>query len=255
MSFDTDRVAGYADILATVGDTPYTRMALSPQSTAYVTDRTVAWLTRTPWASLVSLNANSEAAAELFMELRRSGRIPDGSWLRVPLPARRFHGLPGVRLREEWQFRWTTSEPPVHTREAEVALISTAHYDALEELLRVGNPDTVVRARARGIHGWYGIWEGGQLVACGADRSFGGVGYLAAITVRPGRRREGLGTALTAAMTRRLIAGTGAVGLGVNTGNHGAIDLYKRLGFHEAVEVATFEVSDGGGHGHSWSAG
>ena len=85
-------------------------------------------------------------------------------------------------------------------------------------------------------------------------------------------------------MTRRLMADTDAVGLGVNTGNHGAIDLYKRLGFHEAVEVlvgvlaicdarpervagvrgqrvdpapppvggqvATFEVSDGARHGH-----
>ncbi|MEU7005467.1 GNAT family N-acetyltransferase [Streptomyces sp. NPDC046332] len=251
MCFDTDRVAGYADILAKVGDTPYTRMALSPQSTAYVTDHTVAWFTRTPWASLVSLNANSDAAAELFMELYRSGRIPDGAWLRVPLPAQRFHGIPGVRLREEWQFRWTSGKPPVHRREAEVVLLSPAHHDALEELLREGNPDTVVRARARGIHGWYGIWEGDRLVACGADRSFGGVGYLAAITVRPGHRREGLGTAITAAMTRRLMAGTDAVGLGVNTRNHGAIDLYKRLGFHEAVEVATFEVSDGVRPGHS----
>ncbi|MER7956015.1 GNAT family N-acetyltransferase [Streptomyces sp. NPDC096030] len=250
MYFDTDRVAGYADVLARVGDNPYTRMALSDRSTAYVTDHTVAWLTPTPWASLVSLSANTDAAAELFTELHRSGRIPDGAWLRVPLPAHRFHGVAGIRLREEWQFRWTTTPPPVHRREAEVIPLSPVHHDALEELLKEGNPDTVVRVRAPGIHGWYGMWDGGRLVACGADRSFGGVGYLAAITVRPGRRREGLGTALTAAMTRRLMAATGAVGLGVNTGNHGAIELYERLGFDEVVEVATFEVADGARHGH-----
>ncbi|MGW3690244.1 GNAT family N-acetyltransferase [Streptomyces sp. NPDC005125] len=237
-----------------MGDNPYTRMAMSRQSTAYVTDHAVAWFTPTPWASLVSLNCNTDSAEELFLRLYRSGEIPRGAWLRVPLPAHRFHGVPGVRLREEWQFRWICGEPPEQKGEAEVVRIPTAEYDELEELLREGNPDTAVRARGRGIHGWYGIREGGRLVACGADRSLGGVGYLAAITVRPGSRRKGLGTTLTAAMARRLTPATGAVALGVNTANHGAINLYERLGFRESVGLATFEVESVNGPPHSGSA-
>ncbi|MFE4638175.1 GNAT family N-acetyltransferase [Streptomyces sp. NPDC056773] len=251
-----DRVTGYEEILRRVGDNPYTRMAMSRQSTAYATAAgAVAWFTPTPWASLVSLHGDEDAAEELFVRLSRAGLIPAGAWLRVLLPAQRFHRIPGIRLREEWQFRWIQGAPPQQQGEDDVVRIPAARYDELEELLREGNPDTVVRARGQGIHGWYGIREAGRLVACGADRSLGGVGYLAAITVRPDCRRRGLGTAVTTAMTRRLASTTGAVALGVNTGNRGAIDLYERLGFRESVELATFQVAGGEGRPASGSTG
>jgi predicted GNAT family acetyltransferase len=124
-----------------------------------------------------------------------------------------------------------------------VAPIPPEQLPAVEELLRSGNPRTVVRSDAPGIHQWYGIWHGDELVACGADRSFGQVGYLAAVTVSPGARRKGLGASLTSAMARKLLSDTGSVALGVNVANDGAIQLYEKLGFKDVVEVATFEVT------------
>ncbi|WP_231925469.1 GNAT family N-acetyltransferase [Micromonospora purpureochromogenes] len=73
--------------------------------------------------------------------------------------------------------------------------------------------------------------DGDRLVACGADRSRGDVGFLAGLTVAPDRRGRGLGAALTAGMARALAARYDHVALGVYTDNVGAIRLYRRLGF------------------------
>ncbi|MEV0004891.1 GNAT family N-acetyltransferase [Micromonospora sp. NPDC050980] len=82
-----------------------------------------------------------------------------------------------------------------------------------------------------GIVDWYGIRDGDRLLACGADRSRGDVGFLAGLTVAPGQRGRGLGAALTAGMTHALFGRYDQVALGVYPDNVGAIRLYRRLGF------------------------
>ena len=62
---------------------------------------------------------------------------------------------------------------------------------------------------------------------------------LTAITVATDRRGEGLGAAVTCAMSRALHAEFGVVSLGVDRDNPGAARLYRRLGFTERLDLAT----------------
>jgi ribosomal protein S18 acetylase RimI-like enzyme len=69
-----------------------------------------------------------------------------------------------------------------------------------------------------------------------ADRSRGGTGFLAGIAVSRDHQGEGLGAAVTAAVTRRLFHGYAVVALGVMSDNIGAQHLYERLGFRQRIE-------------------
>lgn len=90
---------------------------------------------------------------------------------------------------------------------------------------------------------WYGIWADDRLVACGADRSRGDIGFLAGLTVSPDQRGQGLGAALTAGMTRALLARYDTVGLGVYPSNVGAVRLYRRLGFTNTHPISTLRLA------------
>ncbi len=93
------------------------------------------------------------------------------------------------------------------------------------------------------MRAWWGIRDGGRLVACGADRGRGGVGLLAAITVARDRRGRGLGAALTAGMTRRLLGEYDVVALGVMTDNPAADRLYRGLGFTDSIPRTSLELA------------
>ncbi|MGH3327318.1 MAG: GNAT family N-acetyltransferase, partial [Streptomycetales bacterium] len=75
---------------------------------------------------------------------------------------------------------------------------------------------------------------GGRLVACGADTaSPAGVAHLAPIATLPEARGRGLGTAVTAWMTRRVLADEPLCTLAMYADNDGARRLYRRLGYRE----------------------
>jgi uncharacterized protein len=66
------------------------------------------------------------------------------------------------------------------------------------------------------------------------------VGQLQGVWVRPDRRGHGLGTAGTATVVERLVAGFGRVAsLYVNSYNHPARAAYRRLGFRQVGTFAT----------------
>lgn len=79
-------------------------------------------------------------------------------------------------------------------------------------------------------------------MACGADRSQSDVGFLAGLTVAPDQRGRGLGAALTAGMTRALLARHDTVALGVYTDNVGAARLYRRLGFTNTLPLSSVRL-------------
>lgn len=72
---------------------------------------------------------------------------------------------------------------------------------------------------------------GGRLDACAADTSGAPVGHLSAIATRPECRGQGLGTAISAWLTRQLLAEFDLVTLGVYADNPAALRLYDRLGY------------------------
>jgi predicted GNAT family acetyltransferase len=120
---------------------------------------------------------------------------------------------------------------------------------ALNRLLGVAMPEGELRPGDPVVRAWYGIWDGGDLVACAADRSsriddpaVEVVGVIGSVAVDPRQRRRGLGAAITAALTGLLRHRYDLVTLGVMAGNDAAARIYQRLGFSDVIPVTSLWV-------------
>jgi len=212
------------EVVAAAGDTPYTRMmtAGDAPTTGVVTSGGVAWRTVGPWGPLTCV-LGAETALDAL-----GG--PVTGYLHLSAPSSR----PDLRLREAWEFRWLAG-PPVAVpplASGEARRLTVGDHAELHALLDEAFPTTSSRPGDPWTGGWWGVRDPtGRLVACGAERTHNGIGYLSAVAVAPSHRGRGLASALTAAMTADLHARHGAVTLGVNVANTRAIALYERLGF------------------------
>ncbi|MET9572635.1 GNAT family N-acetyltransferase [Streptomyces virginiae] len=95
---------------------------------------------------------------------------------------------------------------------------------------RVSDPDVARRVLVQGPSVWFASLPGGRAIGrCVVDGRWAG---FAAVTVDPAHRREGLATAVMAALARRALEeGASAAWLQVETDNAGALALYDGLGF------------------------
>jgi RimJ/RimL family protein N-acetyltransferase len=228
-----DRLDGRAAVLAAAGDNPYTRMTTEGGPvTGYRTEQAVAWLGQGPWGPVACALGDADQAARLFIDLAAQDRLAGVRWLHLP----RVDGgalAPYLRLthQDDWDFRWAPTPPPPVAGEERAVPLDGRHDGEINAVLDDALPDTTTRPGDPRVRGWYGIFDGDRLVACGADRSRAEVGFLAGITVATAYQGRGLGAALTAAMTRRLFPAYGVVALGVMWDNTHATRLYQRLGF------------------------
>lgn len=138
-------------------------------------------------------------------------------------------------VRGHWHWQLTRTPPPPQPREDEVVEVHDGA--AVGALLDVGNPGSFGRPGAPGIECWLGTWEGGTLTSVGAlYRDPDGTGHLRAVTTHPAYAGKGLGTAVSAALTRRAMAGASATAtLGVYVDNAPALAVYARLGYRTEV--------------------
>lgn len=219
-----------AGVLAATGDDPFARATLprTQQPHGWAAAGAVAWLgDRHAGASYLSAVGDPAAVGALLAQVL--GQVPDHTRLTVPcgtpLPA-------GVRLHgTRWDLRWLTAEPQVQPGED---LVSELRDEAsVAALLQTAAPTASARPGEADVHGWFGVAGDGQLLACAADTSRSpDVGHLSAIAVRQDQRGRGLGSAVTAALTRRLVTGGATlVTLGVYADNAAGRALYDRLGF------------------------
>lgn len=134
----------------------------------------------------------------------------------------------------DWEWMWTASAPPpVAGEERLIALDDTADAALLEDFGLGENP------RFEGFPGtghssdWLGVRDAdGALLACGAvQRLPSGVAHLGGIVVAGHVRRQGLGRAVSAALTRRVVATEGVCTLGLYADNRAARALYDSLGY------------------------
>lgn len=141
----------------------------------------------------------------------------------------------------EWDWMWTQSAPPVLPGEERIVTCVEAEKSELTHFLEVANPRTHGQPFARPDQEWVAIRaQDGSLIACGcAERAVSGHAVLAGIAVDPGRRGEGWGAAVTAHLTRRAVAATGACTLGMFADNTVGRALYHRLGFVTGMEWST----------------
>ncbi|MFI5616452.1 GNAT family N-acetyltransferase [Streptomyces sp. NPDC051567] len=119
----------------------------------------------------------------------------------------------------------------VDAPEAEaVRLTRTPDEEWLGRYGKVTDPALARRMLVAGPSVWFAALPGGRAVGrCVVDGRWAG---FAALAVDPAHRREGLATAVMAALSRRALEeGASAAWLQVETDNPGALGLYDGLGF------------------------
>lgn len=227
-------LVGRDTLLAATGHHPYARHALwrDQEARGWRRDGAVGWLLPPEQGPAGGALGPAGPALEVFAGLVADGTLHAGQWLHLPRTsadevAARF----AVARLDEWDFLWTTAAPPEQAGEDRAVRLTEDDHPALHALIETSFPTTTSRPGDPRIVDWYGIRDGDRLVACGADRSRGDIGFLAGLTVAADRRGRGLGAALTAGMTRALLGRYDQVALGVYTDNVGAIRLYRRLGY------------------------
>ncbi|MBT9257112.1 GNAT family N-acetyltransferase [Phycicoccus sp. MAQZ13P-2] len=141
--------------------------------------------------------------------------------------------LPVGSVGGDWEWMWTRTAPAPVAGEERVVPLTEAARDEIVALLIEASPRTHGQPFARPDQVWLGVRDtDGSLLACGgSEPSTGGTPTLAGIAVVPAARRQGLGAAVTAALTRDAVARTGACALGMFSDNQDARRMYHRLGF------------------------
>lgn len=201
-----------------------------------------------------SVAGYGQGAAQLVAELFDAGEI--GGRLRwVDLPrgprldervsaALRLEALPG------WDWMWTDLLPD-QPADRVVRLDPVADAVAIRDCLAEANPDTWRTPGAPDDLGWWGVTAADGLAgvigvtARGGHAPDGVSWHLHGLGVRPAARGRGLGTALTAAVTRLGLAeGADWASLGVWASNGPAIGIYHRLGYRTGHRRGSYRQLD-----------
>ncbi len=144
----------------------------------------------------------------------------------------------------DWEWFWTDLAPPDVPGEDRVLPLRDADAE-IAALLHVASPRHSAVPGAPGIDRWVGVRDDlGALVAVAANEPMRpDVPHLASIATHPSVRGTGLGAAVTAALTRRLLAdGYPVVTLGMYADNDVARRTYRGLGYCCAHEFSSRAV-------------
>lgn len=169
-----------------------------------------------------------------------SGLLDEPDIVAVSAPqshAALLESLLGLGEGGDWEWMWTTTPPATDPREADIVeLDDRADGSEIEAFSRRNNPRVWTEIGTGRMHGWLGLRDAaGALIAVGgAEREATGVPHLAGIVTAEDRRREGLGSVISAALTRRAIAEHGVCTLGMFSDNDTARRVYHRLGYRTA---------------------
>ena len=224
-----------AEVLVATSHDPFARGTLRrPLLRGWATDGAAAWIgidneeRQSYLSTLGDPGVIGALLAELLPELppRQRLTVPRGTPARFPAWA----GMAGV----DWDFRWVPEPPPRQRGEERVEPVDDEL--AIKELLTASSERASAQPGDKAALRWVGVSDAsGRLLACAADTSSAtGVGHLSSIAVVPDARGQGLGKAVTAALTRRLFEeGNDVVTLGMYADNPQARALYDALGFRD----------------------
>ncbi|MCW2616170.1 MAG: family N-acetyltransferase [Frankiales bacterium] len=222
-----------AEVLVATAHDPFARLSLRrPLVRGWIGPGAAAWVGTDAFEDVPYLSALGDPAAvgalvgDLVPELAHRQRVtlPRGSGAHLPA----WVGLDGTH----WDFRWLDAPPDEQPGEDAVGPVAD---DAVADLLRRASPTASSLPGDAKVRRWVGVERDGRLVACAADTSaVDRIGHLSSIAVDPALRGQGLGAAVTAALTRTLFGeGCELVALGMYADNAAGRALYDALGFHD----------------------
>lgn len=232
-----------AEVLLATGHDAFARATLRRATTAgWSAEGATAWFGEdahghtTHLHALGAPDAVGELLAEVLPELPPRVRVtvPRGTAGRLPA----WVGLSGT----DWDFRWAATPPPAQPGEERVTVLDDDDDEAVRALVGAASPTASVLPGAPDVVRWYGVpGPSGALLASAADTAtVPGIGHVKSVAVHPGARGQGLGSAVTAAVTRRLLVqGCALVGLGMYADNAAGRALYDRLGFADEHRVTS----------------
>lgn len=145
---------------------------------------------------------------------------------------------------DDWDWAWTAAAPaaPLRGEDAvDVLAVGTREEPgpdatAVRALLEAASPRSSVQPGDAHARAWFGLRRGDRVVACVAATGDDGgpAPHLASVATHPDLRGRGLGAAVTAGATRRLLREAPAVTLGMYADNAVARRMYTRLGWRWA---------------------
>jgi ribosomal protein S18 acetylase RimI-like enzyme len=236
-------LSGVEELRAASDDDAYVRAMADPVRTTVAWRHeggAVGWLMRSRHAPGRSALMAIGAAAPAADLLHRVATEDDGGIRAATLPRGAVEHLPAgwsLEPANEWEWFHTEEAPPVQQAEALVRRLddgADAEGPEILALLETWSPRHDAEPGQDHVRLWCGIRDDdGQLVAVAAHTEYSpGVPFLASIATVGSVRGRGYGAAVTAWITRELLAtGSDWVTLGMYSDNEVARRLYHRLGF------------------------
>lgn len=234
------RLSGVDELRALAPDDQYVLTQTgSPRISSFWAgpDGSLAWVLpsrRAPGRGHVVVLGPDAAAARLLLAVLAEVGAEVGS---ASLPQGAARLLPPAYVLDpahDWEWYFTTQDPPAQPGEELVRWLVDTDNDEITTLLRTHSVRHDAEPGQREVRRWCGIRDAdGALVAVAAHTEYHrGVPFLASVATRTDARGRGHGAAVTAWLTRRLLAeGNRIVTLGMYSDNHGARRIYRRLGF------------------------
>jgi ribosomal protein S18 acetylase RimI-like enzyme len=232
------------DLLQQTSNHPYVGLMTSgPEMAVYGRGDAYVWLAQGPWGPVTASLGSASEVLPLLAELQAAGTDAWTAWTHLPrASAAAISEHVTATVQDDWDFLWTLGVPPFTRHEDRIELLTDVDSAGINAVLDDAMPDSTTRPGDPRVRAWYGIRDGGRLVAVAADRSRGATGFLAGIAVAGGHQGQGLGAALTAAITRLLLHEYASVALGVMVDNAVALRLYERLGYRHRIERTSVKL-------------
>lgn len=234
-------IGGRDALLAATGNHPYVMLTTTGDVTGYRADGLLAWIDHDLRRPQIYALGDAAAAVAFVRTMRGDAR-----WAHLPhlTPAQAAPFKSDVH--DDWEHLITRTAPPPDPNEGAVVPLDPAAGPEIDALLDEAFPTSTSRPGDARIRRWYGVRAGTDLVAVAADRSRGGIGYIAGVAVRADHRRRSLGAAITASVTRRLFAEFGGCSLSVMSDADGPLRIYARLGYGEPLPRTSLRLREDG---------
>lgn len=192
------------------------------------------------WVTPLSGPATADAIRSALTWLRDSGHLDSFGAAAVSVPQEHLavaQGTLDLGQGGDWEWMWTMTAPPLDPRESLlVELDDSADAEEIADFSRAHNSRVWTEVGVGRVHGWLGLRDAdGRLIAVGGTEvEDSGVPHLAGIVTARDRRSQGLGSVISAALTRVVLDEHGVCTLGMFSDNEVARRLYHRLGYRTA---------------------